>query len=105
MPQLQSSDAATGCPTPATPVDEVLRGTRLFPRIRPSHDFVAMAGRQKWTGDSLEDDFFEVPAELLSEWIRNPGVLAGFARHYQTGQPFQANSWTACCAPSIRAKF
>ncbi|MEO8099184.1 MAG: M3 family metallopeptidase [Acidobacteriota bacterium] len=47
-----------------------------------------MAGRQKWAGlGRPEGDFMEAPSQLLEEWFRNPKVLAGFARHYKTGEP------------------
>ncbi|HUF80386.1 MAG TPA: M3 family metallopeptidase [Burkholderiales bacterium] len=36
---------------------------------------------------SREHDFFETSSQLLEEWVTNPGVLATFAKHYQTGEP------------------
>jgi thimet oligopeptidase len=48
-----------------------------------------LGGQQRWAGISglaTEDDFFEVPSMMLENLTRNPQVLAGFARHYQTGE-------------------
>jgi thimet oligopeptidase len=43
-------------------------------------------GRSRSTS-SREHEFFEISSQLLEEWVTNPGVLATFARHYQTGEP------------------
>lgn len=46
------------------------------------------AGRQPWGGVSgirTEWDFVEVPSMLLQEWPLDPGALAVFAKHHQTG--------------------
>jgi thimet oligopeptidase len=51
------------------------------------------AGRQRWTGIGgirTEHDFVEVPSQLLEEWAWDPGVLATFARHWQTDEPIPA---------------
>jgi thimet oligopeptidase len=45
------------------------------------------SGGAKWLGPSHETDFTEAPSQLLEEWVTNPGVLATFGRHYQTGEP------------------
>ncbi len=48
-----------------------------------------LAGRQTRGGVSgirTEWDFVEVPSMLLQEWPYDAGVLAGFARHHQTGE-------------------
>jgi thimet oligopeptidase len=37
-----------------------------------------------------ERDFVEAPSQMLEEWMRDPKVLATFARHYQTGAPIPA---------------
>ncbi len=52
-----------------------------------------VSGRQQWTGISgisMEGDFVEAPSQMLEEWMRSPQVLAGFAKHYQTGEPIPA---------------
>ena len=48
-----------------------------------------LGGQQRWEGLSgiaVESDFLEAPSQMLEELIRSPQVLAGFARHYQTGE-------------------
>jgi thimet oligopeptidase len=52
-----------------------------------------LGGRGRWLGQSgvkTEWDFVEAPSQMLEEWIRDPAVLATFARHYQTGEPIPA---------------
>ncbi|HUV97678.1 MAG TPA: M3 family metallopeptidase, partial [Acidobacteriaceae bacterium] len=52
-----------------------------------------LGGQQRWAGVSgiaTEGDFVEVPSQLLEEFFRNAKLLAGFARHYQTGEPIPA---------------
>ena len=38
-------------------------------------------------GVATEWDFVEAPSQLLEEWTWDPAVLAGFARHVETGAP------------------
>jgi thimet oligopeptidase len=48
-----------------------------------------LGGQQRWAGISgitMEADFAEAPSQMLEEVIHSPAVLAGFARHYKTGQ-------------------
>ncbi len=52
-----------------------------------------LGGQQRWAGIagiSMENDFVEAPSQMLEELIRSPAVLAGFAKHYKTGQPIPA---------------
>ena len=52
-----------------------------------------LGGQQRWAGVSgiaTEGDFVEVPSQLLEEFFRNAKLLAGFARHYETGEPIPA---------------
>jgi Zn-dependent oligopeptidase len=52
-----------------------------------------LGGQQRWAGVSgiaTEGDFVEVPSQMLEEFFRNAKLLAGFARHYETGQPIPA---------------
>jgi len=52
-----------------------------------------LAGRQKWAGENplnLEQDFIEAPSQMLEEFMRSPQVLAGFAKHYKTGETIPA---------------
>jgi thimet oligopeptidase len=53
-----------------------------------------LGGQQQWAGISgitMESDFGEAPSQMLEEWMHSPQVLAGFARHYQTGEPIPAD--------------
>jgi thimet oligopeptidase len=48
-----------------------------------------LAGRQRWlsvSGIATEWDFVEVPSQLFEEWARDPTVLAGLAKHHETGE-------------------
>jgi thimet oligopeptidase len=38
----------------------------------------------------MEGDFVEAPSQMLEEWMRSPQVLAGFAKHYVSGDPIPA---------------
>ena len=52
-----------------------------------------LGGQQRWAGISgiaTEGDFVEVPSQMLEEFFRDPALLAGFAHHYQTGEPIPA---------------
>jgi thimet oligopeptidase len=57
------------------------------------HLMHSLLARQRWNGISgvrTEWDFVEAPSQMLEEWSWDPRVLAGFARHYQTGEPIPA---------------
>jgi thimet oligopeptidase len=50
-------------------------------------------GATRWHGISgvaTEWDFVEAPSQLLEEWVKDPGTLATFAHHYQTGEVLPA---------------
>ncbi len=52
------------------------------------------AGQQRWVGIGgirPEADFIEVPSQLYEEWCWDPGILATFAHHHQTGAPIPAD--------------
>ena len=52
-----------------------------------------LGGQQQWAGVSgiaTEGDFVEVPSQMLEEFFHDAGLLASFARHYQTGEPIPA---------------
>jgi thimet oligopeptidase len=54
------------------------------------HLMHSLLARQRWNGVSgvrTEWDFVEAPSQMLEEWSWDPRVLAGFARHYETGEP------------------
>jgi thimet oligopeptidase len=51
------------------------------------------AGRHRWVGTGgikTEQDFVEAPSQMLEEWMKNPEVLASFAKDYKTGTPIPA---------------
>ena len=51
------------------------------------------AGRQEWhgvAGITVERDFVEAPSQMLEEWVWDPGVLATFAKHHETGEAIPA---------------
>jgi thimet oligopeptidase len=53
-----------------------------------------LGGHTRWgahAGVATEWDFVEAPSQLLEEWTRDPGVLRGFARHVETGEPIPAD--------------
>jgi thimet oligopeptidase len=55
------------------------------------HNMFASHGH--WSGIAgitTEQDFVEAPSQMLEEWMRNPEVLATFAKHYKTGAPIPA---------------
>jgi thimet oligopeptidase len=53
-----------------------------------------LAYRHKWislSGLSCEDDFVEIPSQLLEEFACYPDILQKFAKHIQTGEPIPAD--------------
>ena len=52
-----------------------------------------LGGHTRWashSGVATEWDFVEAPSQMLEEWVWDPGVLARFARHVETGAPIPA---------------
>ena len=52
-----------------------------------------LGGHTRWAGQSgvaTEWDFVEAPSQMLEEWVWDPGVLATFARHVETGEAIPA---------------
>ena len=48
-----------------------------------------IGGQNAFAGEGsflIEGDFVEAPSQMLEEFFHDYGVLAGFARHYQTGE-------------------
>ena len=48
-----------------------------------------LGGHTEWAGLSgfaAEDDFIEVPSQMLEEFFRDEKLLQAFARHYETGE-------------------
>lgn len=54
------------------------------------HQTLTRAERARFSGTATERDFVEAPSQMLEHWVWEPSVLAGFSRHYQTGQPLPA---------------
>jgi thimet oligopeptidase len=49
-----------------------------------------LGGRQRWSAQSgitTEGDFVEVPSQMLEEFFEDYDVVAGFAKHFETGEP------------------
>ncbi|HSK28058.1 MAG TPA: M3 family metallopeptidase [Jiangellales bacterium] len=44
----------------------------------------------RFSGASTEWDFVEAPSQIMEHWTWSPEVLAGFARHHETGKPLPA---------------
>ncbi len=76
-------------PTPSQP--SLLRHTEVvtlwheFGHIL--HQTLTRAERAAFSGTATERDFVEAPSQMLEHWCWEPEVLAGFARHYETGEP------------------
>ncbi len=54
-----------------------------------------LGGDQPWAGISgirTEWDFVEAPSQMLEEFFRDPRLLAGFAKHYETGETLSAET-------------
>ena len=76
-------------PTPSTP--SLLRHSEVrtlfheFGHIL--HQTLTRARYARFSGTSVERDFVEAPSQMLEHWIWNPEVIAGFARHVDSGEP------------------
>jgi thimet oligopeptidase len=51
------------------------------------HTILSRVDIASLAGTSVARDFVEAPSQMLENWIWNPSVLAGFAKHYETGEP------------------
>jgi thimet oligopeptidase len=52
-----------------------------------------LGGHTRWaahSGVATEWDFVEAPSQMLEEWVWDPGVLATFATHVETGEAIPA---------------
>jgi len=51
------------------------------------HQTLTTAERLRFSGTRTERDFVEAPSQMLEHWVWEPGVLAAFSRHVDTGAP------------------
>lgn len=51
------------------------------------HQTLTRARRARFSGTETERDFVEAPSQMLEHWCWEPGVLGGFSRHFETGEP------------------
>ena len=49
------------------------------------HQTLTRSRRARFSGTATERDFVEAPSQMLEHWVWEPKVLAGFARHHETG--------------------
>jgi thimet oligopeptidase len=52
------------------------------------HTLLSEARYFSFAGTSVERDFVEAPSQMFENWVWDADVLKGFARHYETGEPF-----------------
>lgn len=76
-------------PQPGQPVlltfDEV---TTMFHEFGHAlHGMLSNVRYPKLSGTAVPRDFVEYPSQYNEMWAREPGVVAHYARHYQTGEP------------------
>lgn len=50
------------------------------------HALLSTARYPSQAGTNVVQDFVELPSQILENWVREPEVLQGFAKHYQTGE-------------------
>ena len=55
------------------------------------HQTLTRARFTRFSGTRVERDFVEAPSQMLEHWCWERGVLAGFSRHWQTGDPLPAD--------------
>jgi Zn-dependent oligopeptidase len=54
------------------------------------HMSLTRAEFARFSGAETEWDFVEAPSQIMEHWVWQPSVLAGFARHWQTGETIPA---------------
>jgi len=66
-----------------------------------------LGGRQRWAGQSgiaTEGDFVEVPSQMLEEFFEDYELVAGFARHYETGEPLPRETFARMVKASAHGR-
>lgn len=106
FPVLVAHEGADGWVTPITAfLCNFPRPTASEPSLLRHDDVVALfhefghvlhmtlsrATIPRFSGASTEWDFVEAPSQIMENWCWTPGVLAGFARHHETGDPIPAD--------------
>jgi Zn-dependent oligopeptidase len=54
------------------------------------HQMLSQASLASQAGTSVRRDFVEAPSQIMENFLREPAILARFARHWQTGEPIPA---------------
>ncbi len=62
------------------------------------HQTLTRAERLRFSGTRTERDFVEAPSQMLEHWVWNAGVLAGFSRHVESGDPLPKDQLDAMLA-------
>jgi thimet oligopeptidase len=52
------------------------------------HTLLSESRYFEFGGTAVERDFVEAPSQMFENWMWDADVLATFARHYETGEPF-----------------
>ncbi|RTL61897.1 MAG: M3 family peptidase [Pseudonocardiaceae bacterium] len=87
MNTLNIAKPADGEPTLMT-FDEV---TTLFHEFGHAlHGLLSDVTHPRFSGTSVPRDFVEFPSQVNEMWSLWPEVLAGYARHHETGEPMPA---------------
>jgi Zn-dependent oligopeptidase len=50
------------------------------------HNMCNEANYAKFSGAAVEQDFVEMPSQMLENWMWQPSVLKLISRHYKTGK-------------------
>lgn len=88
MNTLNIAEPAGGEPTLLT-FDEV---TTLFHEFGHAlHGLLSDVVHPHFSGTSVPRDFVEFPSQVNEMWALWPEVLAGYARHHETGEPLPAD--------------
>jgi Zn-dependent oligopeptidase len=51
------------------------------------HHALTCAEFASLAGINVVRDFVEVPSQMLEYWLKDPGVITGISRHFETGEP------------------